>query len=132
MSITDPIANMATLIRNASSAGKEKVDVKASNIHEEILKILKREGFIENYKRTSDNKQGGLRIYLMRGPHGRPAITNIERVSKPGLRVYTAKDDIPSVLGGIGIAIISTSQGLLTDREAREKDIGGEVMLKVW
>lgn len=132
MSITDPIANMATRLRNASSAEKTTVDVKASRITEEILKILKAESFIENYKRIPDNKQDIIRVYLRFNKDKTPAITNLKRVSKPGLRVYKNKTEIVPVLGGLGISIISSSQGLMADKEAREKNIGGELMLEVW
>jgi small subunit ribosomal protein S8 len=132
MSIADPIANMATLIRNASTSGKEKVDIKASNMNEEILRLLKGEKFIDTYKKIEDSKQGMLRVYLKFNEDRTPAISSIKRVSKPGLRVYKRKDEIVPVLGGLGINIISTSQGLVTDKEAREKAIGGEVLLEVW
>lgn len=132
MSVTDPIADAATLIRNASNAGKEKLDVKASRIVEEILKILMREKFILNFKKIPDNKQGLLRVYLKYGQNKKPSITNIRKLSKPGLRIYRDKKNIPVVLGGLGVSIISTSKGILTDREAREKNLGGEVMLEVW
>jgi small subunit ribosomal protein S8 len=132
MSITDPIADMATLIRNASASGKEKVNVRASRMNEEIARILKEEAFIENYKRIDDNKQGTLRIYLKLTEEKRPSITNIKRVSKPGLRVYKGTKEIEPVLGGLGIRIISTSQGIITDKAAREKNLGGEVVLEVW
>ena len=132
MSITDPIADMATQIRNASSAGKENLDVRASKINEGILEILKSEGFIENYKRIPDNKQDALRIYLKFTEDRRPIITNIKRISKPGLRVYKRKDEITEVLGGLGIAVVSTSQGFLSDKETRERGLGGEVIMEVW
>jgi small subunit ribosomal protein S8 len=132
MSLTDPIADMATKIRNASSAGKDKVDVKASVVTENILKILKDEAFIEDYKKVSDERQGTLRVYLKFSEDSKPYITNIKRISKPGLRVYRNTDDIRSVFGGLGIAIISTSQGILSGKEARDKRLGGEIMLEVW
>jgi len=123
---------MATLIRNASNAGKEKVDVRASKICEEIARILKEEAFIESYKRIDDNKQGKLRIYLRLNDEKKPSITNIKRISKPGLRVYKGTKEITPVLGGLGISVISTSQGLIVDKDAREKKLGGEVVLEVW
>jgi len=132
MSLTDPIADMATKIRNASRASKDKVDIRQSKISEEILKILKSEEFIEDYKKISDVKQGTLRVYLKFNEDSTPGITNIKRVSTPGLRVYKKTGEIPSVVGGLGIAILSTSQGILTDKDAREKKLGGEVMLEVW
>lgn len=132
MTVTDPIADMATLIRNASSAGKEKADVRFSKINSEILEILKRENFIENFKRSDDKIQGFLRVYLKYDKDKRPSITKIKRVSKPGLRVYRNKKGILPVLGGLGITIVSTSRGIVTDKEARENNLGGEVLLKVW
>lgn len=135
MSITDPIADMATLIRNASAAGKENIDIKASKVNETILEVLKKEKFIQTFKKIEDNKQGTLRAYLMHGDgsSGRnPRITNIKRISKPGLKVYKSKDEILPVLGGLGIAVVSTSHGIITDEEAREKKIGGEIMMEVW
>lgn len=132
MSITDPIADMVTLLRNATKSGKLKVDVRASKINEEILKILKKESFIQDYKRMEESKQGSLRIYLKFDEEKKPGIMGIKRISKPGLKVYKRKENIKSVLGGIGIAIITTSQGILTDSQAREKNIGGEIMLEVW
>jgi len=144
MGITDPIADMATLIRNATRVGREKVDVKASKLNEEILKILMNESFIKNYKKIEDKKQGILRVYLKYNEDADaskirnmsrksiPAITNIKRVSKPGLRIYRGKKAVKPVLSGLGIAILTTSQGIVTDVEAREKNIGGEIILEVW
>lgn len=148
MSVTDPIADMATLIRNASKACKEKVDIRASKVNEDILKILKNEKFILNYKRIDDYEetssqrrnskngkkcpQGRLRVYLKFNEDKSLHITNIKRISKPGLRIYKNKNEILPVLGGLGINIVSTSQGILADKEAREKGLGGEVMLQVW
>ena len=120
MSVTDPIANMLTIIRNASRSGKEAANVKASTLSEAILKKLKEKKLILNYKRIEDNKQGILRIYLRFLNEKTPAITEIKRISKPGLRRYVKKDEIPRVLGGMGFAIISTPKGLLTDSEARK------------
>jgi len=132
MSVSDPIADMATQIRNASSAGKEKVNVKASNLNEAILKILKEEHFIENYKKVLDNKQGMLRIYLRFNDDRTPYIKNIKRISKPGLRVYKGKDELLPVLGGLGISVVSTSKGIIADKEAKERNLGGEILLEVW
>lgn len=132
MSITDPIANMITLLRNAGNAGKEKVDLKASRVNEDILKILKESDFIEAFKRIPDNKQGVLRAYLKYEEDRNPVIRHIKRISRPGLRVYKKKDDIQLVLGGLGINIISTSQGIVSDQGAREKGLGGEIMIEVW
>ncbi|MBL7069535.1 MAG: 30S ribosomal protein S8 [Candidatus Omnitrophica bacterium] len=132
MSITDPIADMATLIRNAGDAGKEKVDIKASKVNEEILQILKSEKFIQTYKKIDDNKQGTIRVYLRYDDEKKSIIKSIRRISKPGLKVYKNKKEILPVLGGLGINIISTSKGILSDNDVREKGLGGEVMLEVW
>lgn len=132
MSVTDPIADMLTVIRNASRAKKETCDVPASKLGQEILRILKSEGFIKNHKFIEDRKQGILRVYLKYGEENRSAITGLKRTSKPGLRHYVNKANIPEVLGGLGIAILSTSRGVLTDREAREAQVGGEVLCYVW
>ena len=132
MALTDPIADMLTIIRNASSTKKSVAEVKNSVLTEEIVKILKREGFISNYKLIKDSKQGILRIYLRYLKSGNPAILGIKRVSRPGLRVYKKTDELPKVYGGLGIAVVSTSKGLMTDQEAREKKLGGEVICYSW
>lgn len=130
--IYDPIADMLVQIKNASRKSKEKVDIPASNVKEEIAKILKEEGYISNYKRLDDKKQGILRIFLKYTPDKQPMITDIKRVSKSSMRVYKKTDKLPRVLRGIGIAIISTSRGLMTDEKAREEHVGGEVICYVW
>lgn len=132
MSVTDPISDMISMVKNASKARKEAVDVKASNVCEEIVKVLKKKKIISNYKKVDDDKQGMLRIYLRFLDAKTPAITNIKRISRPGLRKYVDKNEIPRVLEGIGFAIISTSKGLLTDKEARAEGVGGEVILYAW
>lgn len=132
MSVTDPIANMLVMIKNAGRAKKDKVDVPASNMLKVLLDIFKKEKFIKNYKEIKDNKQGLLRVYLKAAQAGSPAIREIKRVSTPGKRVYVDKDKIPSVLGGLGVAVISTSQGVITNKEAKEKNIGGEVICYIW
>ena len=134
MSRTDLIADMLTLVRNASSAKKEKVDVPNSKINQEILKALKKEGFIQNYKLMEDQTQGTLRVYLKytKDREKLAAFTNLKRISKPGLRVYVKRDKIPRVLGGLGIAVISTSKGILTDKECKEVKAGGEVICYAW
>jgi len=132
MSVTDPISDMISMIKNASKARKETVDVKASNVCEEIVKVLKKKKIISNYKKVDDDKQGMLRIYLRFLDTKTPAITDIKRISRPGLRRYVDKNEIPRVLEGIGFAIISTSKGLLTDKEARTEGVGGEVILYAW
>ncbi len=131
MSRTDLIADTFTMIRNAMMAKKENLDVPASKITRSIMDILKRESYIENYKLVEDRKQGILRIYL-KYSGGKPAIRNIKRVSRPGLRMYVKHDKIPSVLRGRGIAIVTTSKGILTDKEAKEQGIGGEIIGYVW
>lgn len=132
MGMTDPIADMLTRIRNASSVFHESVDVPASKIKKELARILKEEGYIRDYKVNDDGKQGVLRIYLKYAPPKRQVITGVKRISKPGRRVYAKSDQIPRVLGGLGVAVLSTSRGLMTDREARKQRIGGEVICYVW
>ncbi|MED3661724.1 30S ribosomal protein S8 [Ureibacillus sp. FSL K6-8385] len=132
MTMTDPIADMLTRIRNANMVGHEKLEVPASKIKREIAEILKREGFIRDVEYIEDNKQGILRIFLKYGKNNERVITGLKRISKPGLRVYAKTDEIPKVLNGLGIAILSTSQGVLTDKEARAKKVGGEVLAYVW
>jgi len=131
MSRTDLIADAFTMIRNASMAKKENLDVPASNTIKSILEILKIEGYIENFKLIEDKKQGMARIYL-KYIAGKPAIRNIKRISKPGLRVYVKREKVPSVLRGRGLAIISTSKGILTDKQVRETGIGGEIIGYIW
>ena len=132
MAVTDPIADMLTMVRNASSAKKQVVEVKNSRLTEEIMKIFKKEKFISNYKIIKDSKQGILRIYLQYLKDGKPAIIGIKKISKSGLRVYKEAGDLPKVLGGLGTAVISTSKGLLTDVQARENKVGGEVICYIW
>ena len=132
MSVTDPIADMLTIIRNASSANKAVVEVKNSRLTEGIIKIFKTESFISNYKIIKDTKQGLVRIYLKYIKEGKPAILGIKKISKSGLRIYRKADKIPKVYGGLGVAIVSTSKGLMTDNEARDSKIGGEVICYIW
>lgn len=132
MSLSDPIADMLTRIRNANTAFKEKVDVPASKMGEDITKTLKREGYIADYKYIENRKQGILRIFLKYGPGRERVIQGLSRVSKPGRRVYSNAEDLPRTMGGLGITIISTSRGVLTDKQAREANVGGEVVCKVW
>ncbi|MBC7326672.1 30S ribosomal protein S8 [bacterium] len=132
MVLTDPIADMLTRIRNALRAEKEVVVVPASKLKVEIARILRKEGYIHDFQFVDDGKQGLLKIYLKYTPEGEPVITGLKRVSKPGGRVYVSKDEIPRVLNGLGIAILSTSKGVLTDREARRLGVGGEVICYVW
>lgn len=132
MQITDPIADLLTRIRNANSAKHESVDIPASKLKIEMVKILNDEGYIKGYQVIEDDKQGVIRVTLKYGPHKEKVISGLKRVSKPGLRVYVGKDELPKVLRGLGIAVISTSKGLMTDKKARAEQIGGEVMAFVW
>ncbi|MCX5646535.1 MAG: 30S ribosomal protein S8 [Phycisphaerae bacterium] len=131
MSWSDPIADMLTRIRNASRVGKPQVQVKASKICEGIAAVLKKEGYVEGYDRIDDGKQGILRVILKYDPEGQPAITEITRVSKPGCRMYSSVDDLPTVLAGMGIVVVSTSKGIVSDRNCRENKVGGEVLCTV-
>ena len=132
MTMTDPIADMLTRIRNANVVKHETVDVPASNMKKELARILLEEGFIRGYDVIEDGKQGIIRIQLKYGQTGERVITGIKRISKPGLRVYCKKDEVPRVLNGLGIAVVSTSKGLVVDREARKMGLGGEVICYVW
>lgn len=132
MAVTDSVADMLTIVRNGSSAKKEAVEVKGSRLAEEILGILKKEQYISNFKLMKDNKQGILRVYLKYSKDGSPAILGIKRVSRPGLRIYKKADELPKVYGGLGMAIVSTSKGLMNDNEARDKKIGGEILCYIW
>lgn len=132
MVMTDPIADMLTRIRNANTVGHEKVEIPGSNMKRAIADILKNEGFIRDAEFIPDNKQGIIRIFLKYGANNERVITGLKRISKPGLRVYAKSTEIPRVLGGLGIAVLSTSNGLMTDKEARQKKVGGEVLCYVW
>ncbi|HHZ12569.1 MAG: 30S ribosomal protein S8 [Clostridiales bacterium] len=132
MVMTDPIADMLTRIRNALVVKHASIDVPASNIKMAIADILQEEGFIKGYTRIEDGKQGVLKIDLKYGQNGENVITGLKRISKPGLRVYAKKDQVPKVLGGLGIAILSTSKGVITDKKAREEGVGGEVLCFIW
>ncbi|MHC0039192.1 30S ribosomal protein S8 [Pseudoneobacillus sp. C159] len=132
MVMTDPIADMLTRIRNANMVRHEKLEVPASNIKKQIAEILKREGFVRDVEYIEDNKQGIIRIFLKYGANNERVITGLKRISKPGLRVYAKSNEVPRVLNGLGIALLSTSQGVLTDKEARAKQAGGEVLAYVW
>ena len=132
MQITDPIADMLTRIRNANSSKHESVSVPCSKLRIEIAKILDSEGYIAGYEVIEDEIQGIIKINLKYGPGKQKVITGLKRVSKPGLRVYASKDNLPKVLKGLGIAIISTSKGIMTDKEARKLNVGGEVLAFVW
>ena len=130
--MTDPIADMLTRIRNANNAKHDSVDIPASNIKKEIAQILLDEGFIGGFDVIEDGKQGIIRIELKYGKYNEKVISGIKRISKPGLRVYVKSDEIPKVLGGLGIAILSTSKGIKTDKDARKEGMGGEVICYVW
>lgn len=130
--VTDAIADMLTRVRNANSMHYEEVQVPASNIKKEIARILKDEGFINDYSITKDNAQGTILLKLKYTNKKESAITGLKRISKPGLRVYAKCEEIPKVLNGLGIAIISTSKGIMTDKEARKENLGGEVLAYIW
>ena len=130
--MTDPIADLLSRIRNANQKRKEKVDIPASKIKEGIVRILKEEGFVVRYKKIQDDKQGIIRVYLKYMPDKTRAIREIKRISRPGRRIYATKEKMPRVCAGLGIAIVSTSRGLMADNEARKQHIGGEVLCYVW
>jgi small subunit ribosomal protein S8 len=132
MAMTDPIADLLTRVRNANMVKHTSVDVPASNVKNKIVEILLEEGYIKGFDIIDDGKQGLIRIELKYGENKERVITGLKRISKPGLRVYAKKTDIPKVLGGLGLAIISTSNGIVTDREARKLGVGGEVICYVW
>ena len=132
MSMTDPVADMLSRIRNGIQAHHERVELPASKLKVEIARILKSEGFISNYKLVEDKVQSTLRVYLKYSDDGEPVIHGIERISRPGRRVYRGKEDIPKVLGGLGLAIVSTSRGVLSGTEAARTGVGGEVLCQVW
>jgi small subunit ribosomal protein S8 len=129
---SDPIADLLTSIRNASRAEHEKVDIPSSKLKVRIVEILRDEGFVKNYRLIEDEKQGVLRVYLKYGPGNEQLISGLVRVSTPGRRVYVTHDRIPVVLAGMGMSILSTSRGVMTDREARTQKIGGELLAQVW
>lgn len=130
--MTDPIADFLTRIRNANQVYRDRVEVPASNMKKSLAEIMKNEGFIKTYEVVDDGKQGILRLYLKYGPNRQKVISGLKRISKPGLRVYVKKDEIPKVLGGLGVAVISTSKGLMTDKQARQEGLGGEVVCYIW
>lgn len=132
MTMTDPIADLITRIRNANRAGHEKTDIPMSRTKESIVQILKREGFINNYRVIEEKPVSIIRVYLRYGEDKKSYLTGIKRISRPGLRHYVDRSNVPKVMGGIGIAILTTSQGVMADYEARRKGIGGEVLCEVW
>ncbi len=131
MAVTDPIADFLTRIRNASRAGKPRVDIPASNMKKSLAEILKNQSFIKDYAVIEDNKQNIIRVEL-KYTNGSPAISGLKRISKPGLRIYKNTKDLPRVLNGLGIAVISTPKGLLTDKDARTASVGGEIVCYIW
>ncbi len=132
MTMTDPIADMLTRIRNANSVGHETVDIPASKMKKSIAQILLDEGYIENYEVVDDSVQGTIKVTMKYGANNEKVISGIKKISKPGLKVYAKANDVPKVLGGLGIAIISTSSGVISDKKARELGVGGEVICYVW
>jgi small subunit ribosomal protein S8 len=132
MSMTDPIADLLSRIRNALLAKHDRLDVPVSKLKLEICKILKEEGFIKNFRVIDGSPVGSVRIFLRYSPDGQPAINHVERVSKPGRRVYKASTDIKPVRNGLGVGIVSTSQGLLSDAQARQRKVGGELLCELW
>ncbi len=132
MAMTDPVADFLTRIRNANTVYNEKLEAPASNMKKAIAEILKDEGFIRDCEQIADGKQGVIRVYMKYGSNKERVITGLKRISKPGRRVYVKKDSVPKVLGGLGIAIMSTSQGIMTDKDARKMGLGGEVVCYVW
>lgn len=131
MSVTDPIADFLTRVRNASKAKKVRVEIPSSGLKKQLAEILKTESYIHDFAMVEDNKQNVIRVHL-KYTQGKPAISGLRRISKPGLRIYKGKDELPRVLNGLGTAVISTSKGLLTDKEARKQSIGGEVICYIW
>jgi small subunit ribosomal protein S8 len=132
MAVSDPIADMLTIIRNGGKAGFAKVDIPGSKVKLEMVRVLKEQGYIKNYKFLEDDKQGKIRVYLKYVKEAKPTIYGIERVSKPSCRVYSKAQEIKPVLNGLGVAVISTSKGVMTDKQAREANVGGEVLCNVW
>ena len=132
MAITDPVADFLTRIRNGNMVMHESVEVPSSTLKLGLAAIMKDEGYIKDYEYIEDGKQGVIRIYLKYGANKRKVITGIKRISKPGLRVYVKRDEVPKVLGGLGTAVISTSHGLMTDKKARKQGLGGEVICYIW
>jgi len=132
MTMTDPIADFLTRLRNAARVGKDRCEVPASRLKLELAKILQEEGFIRTFKLLEEGPHPTLRLYLRYAQDGEPAIHDLERISRPGRRVYRGVEELPMVRGGIGVAVVSTSRGLMTDTHAREKRLGGEVMCRLW
>jgi small subunit ribosomal protein S8 len=132
MAVTDPIADMLTRVRNANKAHHEQVDVPASRIKEQLAKVLKKEGFIKDYQVINTGVQGVIRMFLKYGPEREKVITGIKRISKPGLRVYVGKHEVPRIFGGLGTVILTTPKGVMTGKQAKKKGVGGEVLAYIW
>ena len=132
MNITDPIADMLTRIRNANNAKHESVEIPASNMKKQIAQILVDEGYIKSFNVIDDGKQDVIKVFLKSGPNKSKVLQGLKRISKPGLRMYVGKEEIPQVMRGLGVAIVSTSQGIMTDKAARKENVGGEVLAFVW
>ncbi|MDR3288705.1 MAG: 30S ribosomal protein S8 [Peptococcaceae bacterium] len=132
MSMSDPIADFLTRIRNAGMVYHDKVEAPASRVKKDLAELLKNEGYIKDVEYVTDNKQGIIRMYLKYGPNRERVITGLKRISRPGLRVYAKRDEIPKVLGGLGVAVISTSKGIMSDKQARQLGLGGEVICYIW
>jgi small subunit ribosomal protein S8 len=132
MKTSDPLSDLLTRLRNGMRAGHDKVDVPSSRVKEAVLKVLEEEGYIASFRKVQDEGRPVLRVGLKYDPEGEPIVSGIERVSRPGRRVYAKADDIPSVLGGLGMSIVSTSKGIVTDKKARQSRLGGEVLCNVW
>lgn len=131
MSVTDPIGDYLTRVRNAITSKHEKVDIPASRLKLEITKILKEEGYVQNFKVQEDSKQGVIRIFL-KYVDGAPVITGLKQISKPGCRIYSPKEKVPTVMGGLGVSIVSTSKGLMTGERSHKNGLGGEVLCEIW
>ena len=132
MNTTDPIADMLTRIRNANNAKHESVEIPASNMKKQIAQILVDEGYIKSFNVIDDGKQDVIKVFLKYGPNKSKVLQGLKRISKPGLRMYVGKEEIPQVMRGLGVAIVSTSKGIMTDREARKQNVGGEVLAFIW
>ena len=132
MNITDPIADMLTRIRNANNAKHESVEIPASNMKKQIAQILVDEGYIKSFNVIDDGKQDVIKVFLKNGPHQSKVLQGLKRISQPGLRMYVGKEEIPQVMRGLGVAIVSTSKGIMTDKAARKENVGGEVLAFVW
>jgi len=132
MVVSDPIADLLTRIRNANTVNHDRIEVPGSKMKKSIVQILKDEGFVRDYEWVDNGHQGMIRVYLKYGPNKTKVISGLRRISRPGLRIYAKKDQVPKVLGGLGVAILSTSQGLMTDKKARQTGLGGEVLCYIW